>query len=186
MRRRWLYLVLALAALTLPPGPARAGGISPLYNRVLHAYRAYGRIPPCEFTSPSLATALSEVDSYGQQYFADFIAAIQTALTARASGACSGLHKRAVGVTGRTNGGASLPGAPALPSSVTSPTGSGLPLPLILLLVLSGLVGGSLALIPWWRSRGREGWAAGWRHGAAEARYQAAGAWLRWRDGRRR
>ncbi len=174
-------------AVNLLAPPALAAGVGALYNKVLHTYQADGRIPPCEFTSPELATTLNEVDAYGQEYFADFIGAINTALTARASGACSGGHQHAVSVTARTNRGSSpSPGGPALPSSITAPTRSGLPLPLILLLALGVLAGGSAALIQWLRSRGGTGRTAGWRHGAAEARYQAAGAWLRWRDGRRR
>lgn len=187
MRKLGLGLVVALVALPLCARPADAAGVSALYTRILHTYQAYGRIPPCEFQSPQLAAALNDVDAYGLQYYADFIEAIQTALTARASGVCSGPRQHVAAGTGQTNGDSALSRAPALPSSVTAPTRSGLPLPLVLLLVLGALAGGSAALILWLRSRGGEaGWAAGWRHGAAEARYQAAGAWLRWRDSRRR
>src|SRR2546421_10854773 len=115
MRRALIVLATGLTGAVLGSGPALASGASALYTRVLHAYQANGRIPPCEFTSPQLESALSSVDTYGQQYYADFIGAIQTALTARASGACSGAHHHVTGATGRANGASPglPPGAPA-------------------------------------------------------------------------
>src|SRR2546430_2339135 len=102
MRRLSLALTAVLLAAVLSAGPAVAvGPAESLYTRVLHAYQANGRIPPCEFTSSQLESALSDVDTYGQQYYADFIGAIQAALTARASGACSGKHHRAATPSGQ-------------------------------------------------------------------------------------
>jgi hypothetical protein len=192
MRRLRLALVGALIATALSAGPAlasSAGRAGTLYTRVLHAYQANGRIPPCEFTSSQLESALGSVDTYGQQYYADFIAAIQAALTARASGACSARSHLGAVPAGQSNGGSSerIPGAPALPSSVTAPTGSGLPLPLLLLVVLGSLLAASAALTRWVSARGWvPGWTTTWRHGAAEARYRTAGAWLELRDRLRR
>jgi hypothetical protein len=131
---------------------------------------------------------LSGVDTYGQQYYADFIAAINAGLTARAGGACSGPHHPA-GAAGGGNGGTSgqIPGAPALPSSITSSTSSGLPLPMLLLIALGALLAAAVAVPRWARTRGREPIsAASWRHGAAEARYRIEGAWLELRDRLRR
>lgn len=170
-------------------GPGLAAGASVLYTRVLHAYQANGRIPPCEFTSPQLSSALSGVDTYGQQYYADFIAAINTALTARAGGACSGSHHHRRPVAGANSAGTpgQIPGEPALPSSITAPTSSGLPLPMLLLIALGALLTAVVAVPSWARARGRElPSATGWRHGAAEVRYRIEGAWLELRDRLRR
>lgn len=179
-----MAVAAGLVAGMLLAGPGRAAGTSALYTRVLHAYQANGRIPPCEFTSPQLESALSGVDTYGQQYYADFIAAINAALTARAGGACSGPHHRARAVGGgsrRASG--QIPGAPALPSSITASTSSGLPLPMLLLIALGALLAAVVAVPRWARTRGREPISAvGWRHGAAEARYRIEGAWLELKD----
>jgi len=168
-----------LVAAASPAGPARAAGASALYTRVLHAYQAHGRIPPCQFTSPQLESALSSVDTYGQQYYADFIGAIQTALTARASGVCSHGHQHSAAASTSSRGSSGgTPGAPALPSSVTAPTGSGLPLPILLLAAVAALLAAAASLAYWARLRGWEAaWAASWRHGAGEARFRARGRW---------
>lgn len=191
MRRPFVALIAMLIAAVLQAAPARASGASGLYTRVLHAYQANGRIPPCEFSSPQLESALSSVDTYGQQYYADFIYAIQTALTARASGACSGAHHPGVSAAGNPNRGSGssgqIPGAPALPASVTASTRSGLPLPMVLLIVLGALLAALAGLAGWARTRGwTPGWAPNWRHGAAEARYRTEGAWLQFRERLRR
>jgi hypothetical protein len=126
---------LALAA----AAPAGAS----TYTDVLHTYQQIGSIPPCRFTSPQLSSALKAIDTYGQQYFADFSNAIQDALAARAAGACSPASARA---------GVSSPGtrvaSPPLPSSVTPPTDGSLPAPIILMtavIVVVALVLGAVA-----------------------------------------
>lgn len=187
MRGRFVALIAVLIAAVLPAGPARASGASVLYTRVLHAYQANGRIAPCEFSSPQLESALSSVDTYGQQYYADFIAAIQTALTARASGACSGTHRTGVSAAGHPGASGQFPGAAALPSSITASTNSGLPLPIVLLVALGALLAALAGLAGWARTRGwAPGWGPSWRHGAGEARYRTEGAWLHFRERLRR
>jgi hypothetical protein len=188
MRRLLVSLTAAVMAGTLLAGPAGASRASGLYTRVLHAYQANGRVPPCEFTSPQLASALNGMDTYGQQYYADFIAAINAALTARAGGVCSGSHHRSGIRTGRPSGGTSarIPGG-ALPSSVTAPTSSGLPLPMLLVIVLGALLAAAVAVPRWARVGGRGPLSdTSWRHAASEARYRMAGAWLELRDRLRR
>src|SRR5436305_483430 len=117
MRRLNGFVAIAVAsAVALLPGQsAAAAGPAASYASVLHAYQARGTVPACRFTSQQLASALSQIDTYGQQYYADFIAAVRAALTVRASGACSRshLHATAAPAAGRT------PRTP-LPESVTA------------------------------------------------------------------
>jgi hypothetical protein len=163
-----------LAVLALWPASAGAAGPSSLYNSVLHAYQTGGSVPPCRFSSQQLETALGDVDTYGQQYYADFIAAIQTALAARASGTCSKTHRLTTPVSG---GQAS--GGPRLPASVTASTSSGVPAPLVVLGIAAAVLACAAVLAA---LVGRRGAPAEWRHGWAEARYRAGGIW----SGRRR
>ena len=168
-----------LTALALVPASADA---SP-YADVLRVYQAGGSIPPCRFSSSELATALKGIDTYGQQYFADFTQAVQSALAQRASGACTpgqAARLRASGI-----------GAPRtpLPASVTAATDAGVPVPIlamaalgILLALIAGL--GALARSFGWDPQ----WAAAWRHAWGEASYRVGGGldefadW--WRSGR--
>lgn len=185
MRRLAIALTGALIAALVSVGAAQASSVSGLYTKVLSAYQANGRIPPCEFTSPQLEWTRNHIDTYGQQYFADFIGAIQTALTARASGACSASRTQGVAGAGAARGGGSRnpPGTPALPSSVTDSTSSGVPLLMAVLIALGAVLAAMAVLARWARARGVErGWTASRRHGAAEARYRAEGWWLEFRD----
>ena len=159
--------VLLSGALLLP---AAAAGGSGAYPQVLHVYQTHGSIPPCQFTSQQLNAALKGVDTYGQQYYADFITAIQTALEARASGVCSGAQPAGGGASGRG------PGQTRLPPSVTSSTSGGVPAPIVLLAVVGGALALAAALAAVGRERGWEAW-AGWRHGVAEATYRAGDSW---------
>jgi hypothetical protein len=156
-------ILLTVVVSALLPSAVRA---SP-YSQVLQTYQATGTVPPCRFTSAELGAALRGIDTYGQQYFADFSNAVQSALTQRAAGACTrGLHLAAS---------AAGPQAP-LPASATSPTDGSVPLPLLLLAglaLLVALVGGAVGLA---RTQGWEPpWAAAWRHAWAEAGYRMAG-----------
>lgn len=170
---------LLTLGMALVPAAARASA----YSDVLHVYQSTGSIPPCRFSSAELAAALKGIDTYGQQYFADFTEAVQSALAQRASGACTPgltLHLRASGT--------STPRAP-LPASVTAATDAGVPAPIlamaalgILLALLAGL--GALARSFGWDPQ----WAAAWRHAWGEASYRVGGGldefadW--WRSGR--
>jgi hypothetical protein len=130
-----LSAVAALALALAAPGGAVAAGAaaSGSYRAVLRAYERAGTIPPCQFTGSQLQGALSGVDTYGAQYFADFTQAIQSALTSRAAGACAGgaAPTRAAPVPApvpgpRSDHVARLPG-------LTGATSAGVPAPLIAL-----------------------------------------------------
>jgi hypothetical protein len=176
VRKRGAIAVLVCLALPVP-----AASASP-YADILHVYQTQGSIPPCRFSSPELAAALKGIDTYGQQYFADFSDAVQTALAARAAGSCArGVHPALSSEA--------APQAP-LPASPTSATDAGPPLPILLLAALTFLIVlvagvGALARRQGWEPA----WAAAWRHACAEAGYRVAGGladladW--WQDGRR-
>jgi hypothetical protein len=162
VRKRGAIIVL-VAGLTLVP----AAGASP-YSQVLRAYQSTGSVPPCRFSSVQLAAALRGIDTYGQQYFADFSDAVQNAMAARAAGACTPGARRALTV-------GSAPQAP-LPASATAATNGNLPVALLALagltLILVMATGANLLM----RNGGWEpGWAAAWRHAWGEAGYRMAG-----------
>jgi hypothetical protein len=169
-----LKRLTALSAVLLAAAPGWAMAAPTIYSQVLAAYQANGSIPPCQFTSADLQQALKGVDTYGQQYFADFTNAIQTALAARGSGACLPGGPRA------PSGHESVAAAQFVPPSITGSTSAGLPAPL---LVLAGLsvafaAGGLLTVLG--RARGWDPrWAASLRHGLGEAGYRAGDAWER-------
>jgi hypothetical protein len=132
---RALLATTCVSVLLAGPAVAASG-----YPEVLRAYESQGTVPPCQFSAGVLQRALRGVDVYGQQYFADFTGAIQAALAQRAAGQCT--PSAAATATGGVRNDPTL--RVALPS-VTAPTGSGLPLPLLALLIL-GLAAGLLAL----------------------------------------
>jgi hypothetical protein len=147
----------------MAPAPARAD----IYSQVLRTYQAQGSIPACQFTSAQLSAALKGVDTYGAQYFADFTDAIQTALAARASGACI---QRSAG----SRATAALP--PLRPGSLTASTSAGLPAPILAMTVLGMLILATFVLRALARAFGWDpAWAARWRHACAEASYRVGG-----------
>jgi hypothetical protein len=159
-----------LAALAIPVSTAGASA----YSQVLQRYERDGSIPPCAFSSAELASALSGVDTYGAQYFADFTDAITSALTARAGGACLVPHTAAAPAAG---GGQTAPGRLRI-GSLTAATASGVPLPIVLMALIAAAGAVALALAGLLRWRGGEpAWLAGWRHAWGEAGYRAGGAW---------
>jgi hypothetical protein len=176
-RRRVFRLAVAAVAivavaLAVSTPPARAS----TYTQVLHAYQTHGSVPPCQFSSQQLESALKGIDTYGAQYFADFTSAVQTALAARAGGACAPVHAHATPPS-------QAAGAPLKLGSVTAPTGAALPAPIVLMAVL-GALGAMIGLagtLAWWR-----GWsparAAACRHAFAEAGYRASGTWSEFTD----
>lgn len=178
MTRR--LIAAAVAVLVLWPASGLAAGPGNVYASVLHAYQS-GSVPPCRFTSQQLSTALGDVDTYGQQYDADFIAAIQTALALRASGQCS-KHHHALTVGSRAHG----PAGPQVPASVTAATSSGVPAPLIALGIVAAGLACAAALAAVVGVLGGRGAPTEWRHGWAEARYRAGGAWAAFRGPGRR
>ena len=154
--------VLALAAPT-----ARAN----IYTQVLGVYETDASVPPCQFSSQQLENALKGIDTYGQQYFADFITAVQTALADRASGACSP-HNQAANPVAKSQG----PIAPLEPGSLTAATGASLPAPMVLMAAFAAVLGLLGAIAAVWRWRGwNPRWAARWRHAWGEAGYRTNG-----------
>lgn len=124
-----LCLAVAATPVSLAAPSAAAASAGSIYQQVLRAYEAAGSIPPCRFSAAQLQSALSGIDTYGAQYFADFTQAIDTALTARAGGECSGAV--APFPAGRVSDlVARLP-------SVTAATSASVPAPLIVLAVLA-------------------------------------------------
>lgn len=164
-----------LVGLALWPASAAASRAGSLYARVLQSYQTHGSIPPCLFTSPQLSSALNSVDTYGQQYYADFIGAIQSALAARASGSCSKGHRPA---SAQAPG--PVPGGPGLPSSVTTSTSSGVPAPLIALGAAAAVLAAATGLAA---LGGRRAASSDWGHGWAQTRYRLGELWdgLAWR-----
>jgi hypothetical protein len=130
MRRIVLALAPAILAAGLAAAPAGAGA----YQQVLRVYEREGSIPACQFTSAQLQTALAGVDTYGAQYFADFTQAVQTALSARAGGACTAAP---AGATAAIRAGAPL--APPPRTGMTAGTSAGVPLALAVLGVIAAL-----------------------------------------------
>ncbi len=131
-------LVLAAAAVSaaLFVLPVQSAQATSIYTQVLRAYEANGSVPPCQFTSQQLETALKGINTYGAQYFADFTAAVQTALSARASGAC--LPQSKVGGGGAPVGG---PDTGVTLGPLTAATDAGIPLPILAMAVLGALLG---------------------------------------------
>jgi hypothetical protein len=132
-------VIAAALAVSLLLGPAAAGAATGVYGQVLQVYEREGAIPPCQFSGEQLQTALSGVDTYGAQYFADFTQAVQTAISARAGGACAVAGGAGAAAQPRT------PVPPPPPITLTAATDSGIPLPLALLgaaVVASGLLAG--------------------------------------------
>jgi hypothetical protein len=167
---RRLAVAVVLASALVPAAAARAN----VYTAVLHVYQLDGSIPPCRFSSAQLATALKGIDTYGQQYFADFSNAVQNALAARASGACSAAAQRAVLSAGRARG---APASP-LPASLTAPTDAGPPAPIVLMALVAAIVGAALGIRALALAGGFEPeWTLRWRHAWAEAGYRVAGRW---------
>lgn len=163
-----------LAACMLLPS-STAGASS--YSQVLHTYQLRGSIPPCKFSSAQLSAALKGVDTYGEQYFADFTDALQSALAARASGACT---------PGPRTPAQPAPSARATSlrvGSVPAPSGADLPAPIVLMAALAAVLGIAAMVGATARVRGWDpAWAASWRHAWAEAGYRFGGLWAEVRD----
>jgi hypothetical protein len=127
--RRALALAVSLAVVGASPALAASS-----YSRVLHTYETQGTVPACQFSAATLQSALRGVDVYGQQYFADFTDAIQSALAQRASGECRPSTPSGELATARPDPSLRL----TLPA-VTASTSAGPPLPLLALLILGAL-----------------------------------------------
>ena len=169
--------LVALPLLTAPPAPAAPT----VYAQVLSVYQATGTVAPCQFSSAQLQSALKGIDTYGAQYFSDFATAVQSALSQRASGACApGAAGLLAHITPRND----VNPTPLAP--VTAATSAGLPLPILLmaLLSLAALLGVAAGAV--WRRRGwQPAWALEWRHAWGEAGHRAGARWLDFDDWRR-
>jgi hypothetical protein len=173
MVRPRLYVLALSIVLLLPASAARASA----YSNVLHTYEQNGSVPPCQFSSSQLSSALKGVDTYGAQYFADFTNAIQSALAARAAGQCGASGAQPTKIPPATH----LP-SPA-PHSVKASTESDLPAPILLIAVLGGAalltgVAVGIATLRGWEPRRL----AASRHSFAEAGYRLSGSWAEFRD----
>ncbi len=195
-------LVIALTLLLA----ATAYASGSILEAIAGAYSANGgTIPACEFTSAELAAAEGQAGGAGQQYAADLLAAIQRALAAQASGACSkATTTTTTTTTTLTQPAAPPPSAPppilqppappraAAPSlspahvpvrSISSSSGAGLPAPLWILFVagLLAAIAGTAAV-----AVRLGGWdpplLAGARHSWAEAGYRVSGVWADFAD----
>jgi hypothetical protein len=165
-----------VAALSAAPGAAARPSA---YTAVESVYARTGSIPVCRFSSAKLEAALREAPTYDVEYFGDFTAAINTALSAQATGRCSPAQAiTAVRETG-------LHGVRVLPppASATSGTYGSIPLPLLLGAILVGLalvvaaaagVARLLGLDPLWAQSARHAW--------GEAEFRAGGTWAEFRD----
>ena len=166
-----------LAFLVLAAPAARAN----IYTQVLGVYETDASVPPCQFSSQQLENALKGIDTYGKQYFADFITAVQTALADRASGDCSP-HSSATHPAAQSQG----PVPPLKPGPLTAATGASLPAPMVLMAAVAAVLAllGAAAAVWWWRGWNPR-WAARWRHAWGEAGYRTNGSaadfddWLR-------
>ncbi len=169
MFRRRLVGFAALA-LMVAAAPAQAA------DPVLQAYQQHGVVPACEFTSQQLEQALKQ-NTYGAQYFNDFTTAVQAALQARASGACSPVQRRQQSAD---RAGLALP--PRL-ASVTAATGAGMPLPIVLLAAFAAaaLLGGALVAAVRWRSWDPS-WAGAWRQLWSETADRGKSLWSEFTD----
>ena len=168
-----LLVIALLAGASAPAALARPSA----YSQVLQAYEQKGSIPPCQFSSAQLGSALKGVDTYGAQYFSDFTSAIQTAIAARAAGQCTGGVPQPTTIPPPTH----LP-APAS-HSVRASTQSNLPLPILLiaLLTLVALLFGAVLGLARWRGW-EPGLVAASRHCLSEAGYRVSGSWAEFRD----
>jgi hypothetical protein len=134
-----LVLVLVLGFLGMlalaVPGVAAADAYTTI-DRVYNQNN--GTIPLCRFSNAQLQAALSQAPTYEQEYLADFTDAVQLRISAQANGECK--SGSALSTLARTTPLAQPAGrTPALPASITSSSGAGIPLPL--------LIGGLIAVI---------------------------------------
>jgi hypothetical protein len=167
-----LLTLLALAALPVQSAAASA------YSRVLGVYEQKGTIPPCQFSSAQLSSALKGIDTYGAQYFQDFTNAIQSALAARAGGACQPTHPSVVISAPPQGGSGSIPGG-----SLTRATGANPPAAIVLMLALAAALALAVAIVQLARWRGWEpAWAQAWRHAWRESGYRTSLTWAEFVD----
>jgi hypothetical protein len=164
VKPRRLLLVLLSSALLLAPAAAVAASA---YTAVERVYAATGSVPPCRFSSTELEAALRETPTYDLEYSGDFPAAIQSALSARAAGACTPHRTAAVVPAGPP------PATPRPPASVTAATASPAPWPLVLAasVLAAALLAGTLAAALR-RSGSDPRWVQALRHSWREAEWR--------------
>lgn len=179
MRRLRPIFATLLVVLAMPVAVAHSSA----YSQVLRAYEQKGSVPPCRFSSSQLENALRGVDTYGAQYFADFTAAIQTALTQRASGSCERGQGAGATSLARASGQAAPADSAGGLGALTSATNAGVPAPILLMALFAAAFGLIAATITLGRRRGWDPvWAAVWRHAWEEAGFRAGGIWAEFVD----
>ncbi|HEY5319080.1 MAG TPA: hypothetical protein VIJ20_13915 [Solirubrobacteraceae bacterium] len=162
---------------------------------VSQAYDHSQTIAPCEFSSPELQRAEDSVPNDEMQYDQGYVAAIEQARQQQASGACA--SGRTAAVTGTGTSSAATPAPPALPplgqstaldvGSATAATHSGLPAPIVILMVIGGLLALTAIALGAAHLQGWDpAWAARARHSWSEAGYRASGIWSELDDRLRR
>jgi hypothetical protein len=179
--RRTLLVSLTLLALPLAAGlglPAAASASA--LTRVENAYSQNGTVPPCRFSSAFLSAALRQAGPDEAEYFQDLINAISSALQIQASQRC--IHGRPAHPVVQI--GALGSGADARRAGVqrvgplTQSTGSGVPAPIVLMLVIALLIALAAAIIGLVRWLGWDpAWAATWRQACGEAGARMTSAW---------
>jgi len=178
---------MLLASLLLPVASASANAFQAV--QLAYASSPSQTIPPCKFSPAELQQAQNSVPNDGQQYDQGLIAAIELARQQRAQGDCrSSKHHAAAAAApiGNPTPPAASPlgrGAPLDVGSATAATDSGLPAPIVILLILGGLLlaaGGVLGFARLW------GWDPDWLrrtgHSWSEAWYRVSGIWSEFGD----
>jgi hypothetical protein len=115
---RSLAVAGTLAACLAGPAQAQSGAAQRAALKIFQDYVTDGRIDPCRHTSAELKLAHDNIPPDIEQYAADYPAAIEAAIEARARGDCSGT-KPAAGLIPRAT---STPTAAPTPKPTPIPT----------------------------------------------------------------
>lgn len=203
MGLRTRVLLGAVSALTISLVLA-AVAFASAFSQVYADYKAHGKVDPCKFSEQTLKQARQQVPPDIDQYAPDFPAAIDTALQARASGACGTKAVTPAAATPTPSGpsapkappsapaaSAATPAPPAAPGPTQAPlavhnaraSGNDAPAPVIAIAILAGLL--ALTGLAWSYGRWR-GWDPPWllrtQHAFSEAGYRAESTWAEFTD----
>jgi hypothetical protein len=156
---------------------------------IAQTYSQTSTIPPCEFSPAELQLAESSASNNELQYDQGFLAAIEEARQQQASGACAHAGSSSTAPSAAAGTPAPAPAAPLARGaalhvgSPTAATSSGLPAPMVILLVFLGVLTVSGLGLGTARLRGWDPpWAARTRHSWSEAGYRLAGIWSEFVD----
>jgi hypothetical protein len=172
--------------------PANASAVNSAAS-VSQAYALNQTIPPCEFSPVQLQQAEDSVSDDEMQYGQGYVAAIEDARQEQASGACATKHTSAQTTTNPASTPTPSPVPPLgqdTPLDVGSPTAatnSGVPLPIVILMILGGVLAITAATLGTVRLGGWDPlWTARVRHSWREAGYRVCGMWAGFVDWLRR